>query len=117
MNGFDLYAAVAQQHHDFLVVEVDHPISVLDDRSGIAGEVVIAVFTDPYYKGASFPRSNEFVRIAQVHYHDGVGAVHLREGHADRLFQRESFAHLDLFDQFHEYFCIGLTGKRVAFFL
>ena len=74
-NGFDLKLSIAY-HGDFVIVQVDHLVGVLNDRRSI-GSKEIFPFTYSNDQGRPFSRRNKRVRFLQVDQHNRIGPYHL----------------------------------------
>ena len=102
--------AVARQHRDIAVVEIDDFARLRQNRRDVAGDVVLAV-AEADEKRAALPRRDDLVLVLAGDDRDSVGAFDLPEGFDHGVLE---ISVERLFDQVSDDFGIGLGDEGVA---
>ena len=96
-------------HSDVAILQINHLISIFDDRTGIRTEIKLSVLTDTYHQWTLLAGSNNLVRVTLVKNCDGISANHLTERYLNGSQQIKILLHLNVFDELNEHLCISLA--------
>ena len=96
-------------HSDVAILQINHLISIFDDRTGIRTEIKLSVLTDTHYQWTLLAGSNNLVRVTLVKNCDGISANHLTERNLNGSQQIKILLHLNVFDELNEHLCISLA--------
>ena len=108
VGGDDFQGFAPADDGNFVIVEIDYFVSVLDNGGGVGGQEGLPV-ADTDHKGGTLAGADNRVGIFGVDYGNGIGADNLLEGLADGLDQRAVVGLLDIFDELYKHLGVGLA--------
>ena len=102
-------------HSDIAILQIDHLISIFDDRTRIRAKEELSILADTHNKWTLLTSGNDLIRIALIEKSDGIGTNHLTKSYLNSSQQVQVFLHLNIFNQLNEHLSIGITFEGNAF--